>query len=122
MGRKCKHSATHRLWWWAGIWITWTEAVRRDIPWDDYGARRCGDCGTWLPLGESDETDPRVAVEIEAARLAAHLHFDDFPEDEPEDEWADYGWAAHTSGCDVYEGTWHGWLAAVIATHTDGDQ
>jgi hypothetical protein len=81
----------------------------------------CDDCGTWLPLGPSDESDERVAEEIEAARLAAHLQFDDFPDDEPEDEWADYGWAAHASDCDVYEGTWHGYLARQIATHSGDD-
>jgi hypothetical protein len=31
----------------------------------------CGLCGAWLSLGESDETDERVAIEIRAAEIAA---------------------------------------------------
>jgi hypothetical protein len=33
----------------------------------------CLDCGVWLSLGDSDESDPRVALEIRAAEIAANL-------------------------------------------------
>lgn len=35
------------------------------------GQHRCGSCWEVLPLGPSDETDPRIAVEIRAAEIAA---------------------------------------------------
>lgn len=79
----------------------------------------CMLCGAWLPLGESNDDPEAVLVEIEAARLAAHLAHGDFPDDEPEDEWADYGWASHATQSDVYEGTWHGWLAREISAHEE---
>jgi hypothetical protein len=31
---------------------------------------RCVDCSAWLSLGPSDETDPRVALELRAATLS----------------------------------------------------
>lgn len=33
---------------------------------------RCCDCGAWLSLGPSDETDERVAIEIRAAEIATN--------------------------------------------------
>jgi hypothetical protein len=116
--RKCKHeNADHPM---PGECL---------VNWNDLGRIkaalceqfRCIDCGAWLSLGESNDEPEQVRVEMEAARLAAHVHYDDFPDDEPEDEWADYGWASHATDCDVYDGTWHGYLARCIATHTNED-
>ena len=38
-----------------------------------FAFRWCDDCLDYVPLGPSDETDPRVAVEIRAAELAGHM-------------------------------------------------
>jgi hypothetical protein len=38
---------------------------------------RCNWCGDYVPLGDSDETDERVALEIRAAALAAAWNPDD---------------------------------------------
>lgn len=118
MGRKCRHRKTMRFVWdlsgnrahrWLGAYAS-----------DDTHAVICQRCGAWLSLGPSNDSPEAVQEEIEAARLAAHLQHDDFPDDEPEDEWADYGWASHQLDCDVYDGTWHGYLARQI-THHDNE-
>lgn len=80
-----------------------------------YDCNICRACGHWLSLGESDETDPRVAVEIFAARIAAD-------DGRCGDFTAWNGWHAHATGEDDHSmgiPEWHaGYLARCIATHS----
>lgn len=123
MTRACKHEypGTYLLWRFGGLWIRWNEAVKSGIKWDDYGARRCNQCHAWLPLGPSDETDPRVVIEIDAARRAQ--------------EWADenykpgadrFDWCPEFRDGEDLCVTCHALYGAhCIATHdehTEGDQ
>ena len=60
MSGRCRHDRA--------IWIPLGEP-------SDWSKRamECQDCGEWLPLGHSDETPERVAIEIRAATLAADM-------------------------------------------------
>jgi hypothetical protein len=73
----------------------------------------CDDCGAWLPLGPSSESEPEVRIEIRAARLVetrAGSYCNN-------DVWA--GWEAHKRGWEPDPPTdcQAGWLAREIATH-----
>jgi hypothetical protein len=93
-------------------WMDSIDVAGRPIRW-------CATCGKRLALGPANDEPAEVRDEIEAARLASHIERNDFPSDERDDRWADYGAASFNSDCDVYDGTWHGWLAAAILAHTD---
>jgi hypothetical protein len=79
--------------WLSGEWVV----LMGDEPGAD--ARLCSSCREWLPLGPSNDDDPRVAVEARAAEIAAYLG------DGPLTCF-DFGWHGEA-----------GLLAAVIATH-----
>lgn len=62
---KCKHERIEdRIW-------TRNGFLEHMCILSDPDARICQDCGFWLPLGHSDETDARVALEIDAAGVVA---------------------------------------------------
>lgn len=108
--KRCKHLACtivaskDRL---SGLWVE---------------RRQCERCGAWLSLGPSDETDPRVAVEIRAAELAVasdgnYLAFRDIAT--PPEFW---GWHMHMYSYDDDEIDADGehaagYLARAIAAH-----
>lgn len=52
------------------------DSVSRPLRYTECEQFRCLDCGAWLSLGEANDADPRVAVEIEAARIAAAFEAD----------------------------------------------
>jgi hypothetical protein len=71
MPRKCKHeNVTGRAW--SKAYPRWYAEFKstKELP-AIADALVCNSCGAWLPLGPSDETDERVAVEIRAAHIAA---------------------------------------------------
>lgn len=112
---KCKHENV-----WPYVWTgaLWRLAKILELP----GLKMCGNCGAWLSLGHSDETDERVALELRAATIAA-------------DKKAKmsmceaFGWEAllapkfSTDPVDAgYSNKWHaGYLARCIVEHKDGE-
>lgn len=78
----------------------------------------CDDCGAWLSLGPSNDDDPRVAVEVRAAEIAAD-------EDELMGVCESFGWESllapkfSTDPADAgYADKWHaGYLAHQIVAH-----
>lgn len=78
----------------------------------------CLNCQKQLPLGASNDDDPRVAVEIRAAELAV-LKRGAFTSHE-----ANQGWAAwhHDWPTDPPVDSQAGWLAAAIANHDENSQ
>jgi len=79
----------------------------------------CRRCRSWLPLGHSDETPERVAVEIMAAGIVADLDSfgctDGDTQTCPGCGWADYD----TDDVPPTPQREAGWLARVIATHKE---
>lgn len=76
----------------------------------------CATCGTWLPLGPSDERP--VAVEVRAAELADSYQHHETLDTYAASEW--YGWLCASNGVEV--GEFHdehhaGYLARVIYDH-----
>jgi hypothetical protein len=121
MGRKsCKHrNGVGYRWlsvagWWAPI-TRFADFNLRRVDWLDRVT--CDDCGTWLPLGPSNDRGRPVSIEMRAARIAS--------------KWAplDYeclavrdGWYCHRDGLgprfdNVYGQA--GYLAHAIATHKE---
>lgn len=85
---------------------------------------RCDSCGHWLPLGPSDETEPRVAVEIRAAELSARKGFGSFSNCGAGCERC--GFLAHrsdTSGTPICKRDQFdaGYLARCILEHGEGE-
>ncbi len=83
-------------------------------------AKRCLDCGAWLPLGEANDADPNVAIEIRAAEIAAD--WGRVPprcnDDVLENDCAVCGWYEHLEAIDQATPEWHaGYLAREIATN-----
>lgn len=73
----------------------------------------------WISLGHSDETDERVAVEIEAAERSLAWAPLDFANQDTRD-----GWYCHRDGCAPNldnRQSWVGYLAREICTH-DGER
>lgn len=116
--KSCKHPSEHVV-----TKFDWAAPYDGDVEW-----RECLDCGTWLPLGHSDENDERVRVEIRAAELAARSGFGSFSNCGAGCERC--GFVTHSHGVvgetphpQCNERQFHaGYLARQIATHTDGDQ
>ena len=87
---------------------------------------RCLDCGAWLSLGPSNDAPAQVQVEIRAASLAASLtrlgailawQFNPHEWDEER-----RGWSMAETNMQQHTNAWHaGYLARVIATHTEGE-
>jgi hypothetical protein len=75
----------------------------------------CGRCGHWLSLGESNDADERIQIEIAAAWMANRFA----PLDGRSAMTRD-GWYCHRDGympnADT-AGGWMGFLAREIATH-----
>ena len=71
---RCKHeNADHLM---PGQWLTLVDDLgEHPIHVVQCEQFRCIECEAWLSLGPSNDADPNVQVEIEAARLAA-LHRD----------------------------------------------
>jgi hypothetical protein len=106
---KCKHETPRGL--------TWDEEQGWMTGGDD--ARICRWCSDWLSLGHSDETDPRVAVEIRAAEIAqaviANGYYPTWP-GRTQDEML--GWSIAETNMQHHGSDWlAGLLARVIATH-----
>jgi hypothetical protein len=77
----------------------------------------CADCGEWLSLGPSDETEPSVAVEIRAVEIVASFHESDWPFTSwrtTQDE--NLGWR-HDDSCVHTHGYDAGRLARAIIDH-----
>lgn len=64
---ECKHENVQLWWRWYGRWIDFRPRLCND----EHDRLTCADCGFDLSLGPSDETDPRVAIEIRAAEIAS---------------------------------------------------
>jgi hypothetical protein len=69
---RCRHGVVFARMWLSGEWVV----LMGDE--DGADARRCSSCREWLSLGESNDDDPRVAVEVRAAELAARRGFGSF--------------------------------------------
>lgn len=116
----CKHSNTTP-------WVWFERLQRWQKSWSEADRRICDDCHAWLPLGHSDETPERVAVEIRAAELAAAFTKDRGTADDATiDE--NVGWLVHLNewthldrerGFPVNDEQHTGWLAREIATHKE---
>lgn len=119
--KRCKHPTYKHD---ARVWLRtvtdgyrWFHAYSCD---PEVGCLVCDSCGEWLSLGESNESDERVAVEIRAAELAnlAHSHAD---------QMESYGWSCWSRGnsddpCGTVSNDprWHaGWLGREINEHTE---
>ena len=77
--------------------------------------RWCDDCLDYVPLGPSDETDPRVAVEIRAAELAV-LSVE--RRDSAPIGWCSIQeWLGLDADDDIGEGYLAGYLARCIVDH-----
>ncbi len=108
---KCKHERVHVFEWAEGD--REEDAIRCE-------QHKCLDCGAWLSLGEANDDDPRVAVEIRAAEIAAD-------DDELMGMCESFGWESLLAPKfstdpvdDGYSQKWHaGYLARCIATHSE---
>lgn len=82
---------------------------------------RCLDCGAWLSLGHSDETDEHVAIEIRAAEIAQAVADNGYYPIWPERHSDEIrGWSVAESNMHPHSGAWlAGYLARQIATHTE---
>ena len=108
---KCKHPRAKRM-------------FINHADWDClYDCNICTVCGEWMSLGESDETDKRVAIEIRAAEIAATLHDTRVPK---LSECEEHGWETHANDdarfpvlCDRNQFQ-AGYLARVIAETSGG--
>lgn len=61
---RCKHRIVDRRYWHNDRWCD-------DVHNGEPCAVVCIFCREWLPIGQSNDEDPRVAVEIRAAEIAA---------------------------------------------------
>jgi hypothetical protein len=91
----------------------------------DMEVRCCRTCGTWLPLGQSDEG--AVAIEVRAAEIAARVAHPLAGEREPVEMSADEtaGWfdaAADNRWNLTRDGEHAGYLARVIYGHDREDR
>lgn len=82
----------------------------------------CDACGRWLPLGPSDETPERVAIEIRAAELAFNggpirTCDNSMPEDCEGCGWD--CWPLVDAMHDAAPAQWAGYLARAIVKHDD---
>ena len=96
------------------------------------GARRCSDCGAWLPLGPANdggEHASAVAVEIRAAELAAALRdghaannhkraglFYSVLGFDGAEAAGHIAWAVDSAKVPEQDGEWAGWLCGYIAS------
>lgn len=123
MPRKCKHALASTMPWPTGGATSFQDSLDvagRPIRW-------CTHCGVRLPLGPSNETDERVAVELRAATIAATLRDTHVPS---LTECEQHGWETHAN---IDEGVrdlpilcerddFHaGYLARCIVEHKEGE-
>lgn len=80
---RCRHRRTQHRRWIDGAWADIAHGFNC-AGWIGAGDASvvCKDCGAWLSLGPSDETDERVALEILAAAIVAGdarcpVHYED---------------------------------------------
>lgn len=123
MSGRCRHRTTRRMWRIGESWCGWVAAVRAGLEWEEFGARICNHCGEWLPLGHSDETPERVAVEIRAAALVADLPYNPHDNERTNAIMSSeerLGWSiAESSMCEHSKAWLAGYLARIIATHEE---
>lgn len=133
---KCKHENVFVA---RGHAVQYAPGVERTVP--GFGTGDCAmvevricrggvdgkPCGTWLPLGPSDETDPRVQLELRAVMLADDAGPPFRLNWSPDEEhgFRDYTNEDRGGDCscrDAHrhdERTWHaGYLAAAITSHS----
>jgi hypothetical protein len=67
---RCPHDNADHLT--PGEWLTIDGVPQHVVTCEQF---RCLDCGYWLSLGPSSESEPEVKIEIRAAQLAAELPF-----------------------------------------------
>jgi hypothetical protein len=109
--RRCRHKRSREF----AALLLYTEDKANPVT-----RRWCFDCGSYLSLGHSDETDERVAIEIRAAEIAATLKATNAPS---LSECEQHGWEAHANGmrpvlCE--NGDFNaGHLAREIVTHEE---
>lgn len=84
-------------------------------------AKRCLNCGATLPLGPSNDSDPRVQLEMRAAELATdadhmkRLIHNGIPGED--DEVDGYLTSFNGKRAPSNEAQWAGYLARCISTH-----
>jgi hypothetical protein len=80
----------------------------------------CAKCGHWLSLGQANDEDPRVAVEIRAAELADELSTelaDELPGIDDDEERR--GWVLAATNMQHHTERYQaGYLARMIFGHT----
>lgn len=119
---RCRHSTTRRMWRLGESWCGWVAAVRAGRSWDEFGARICNHCGTWLPLGPSNDEPEAVRVEIRAAEIARCLDEGGCEMSSLEccgfnDEWPTLRGGGHVHMDTASQRA--GYLAREIATHSE---
>jgi hypothetical protein len=114
--RRCKHpfAAKHTH-------IAHVEVADFDEP-QPMIYERCANCGTWLPLGPSSESEPEVKIELRAAELALNdgpIRTCDnaMPKDYEECGWD--CWPFLNAMHDAAPAQWAGYLARQIHTHEE---
>ena len=98
----------------------WLESGWAIDDWLEPDALICRDCGEWLGLGESDDSNPRVHVEMNAANIEARFLNRWICEDPSDWPWSDCPWA-DKDGCQCRQCEAED-LARIMAEHEQRPQ
>lgn len=111
---ECRHTQRLAHSWLNGHWIEEPYIAFRDA-----ALILCVDCRESLSLGPSNDSDPRVAIEIRAAALVEHI--DDWAFGMLDDDEI-RGYSLAEASAQQHTDGWHaGYLARCIAEHKDND-
>jgi len=115
---KCKHWRVQHHRWESGEWqefaVSTCACGDEPLRFSSEAAQVCTSCGHWLPLGHSDESDPRVAVEIRAAEMIQDIERTGWTVLSRNGEEG-RGWDCAESNMADHSDAWHaGYLARVM--------